>query len=131
MEENIIAAAGGLDEAEALVLIEHLDLAARHAVLRVFHDFNSDSTVEKIAAVVEKLDALQQSVASIPARSVARQTRWPLSSRALQRRRFSPFRSCRYPVHAQERAGAVRMQQTRLCRFGKLCMVEIGLKATK
>jgi hypothetical protein len=53
VEENIVAAVGGLDEAEALVLIEHLDLAAWHAVLRVFHDFNSVPIVEKIAAVVE------------------------------------------------------------------------------
>jgi hypothetical protein len=33
VEENIVAAIGRLDEAEAFVLTEHLDLAARHAVL--------------------------------------------------------------------------------------------------
>jgi hypothetical protein len=42
VEENIVAAIGRLDEAEAPVLTEHLDLAAGHAVLRFFHDLDLD-----------------------------------------------------------------------------------------
>jgi hypothetical protein len=52
VKENIIAAVIWLDESKALVIVEHLDLAVRHAVLWVFHDFDLDPTVEKIAAVV-------------------------------------------------------------------------------
>jgi hypothetical protein len=63
VKENIIAAVIWLD-AKALVIVEHLDLAVRHAVLWVFHDFDLDPTVEKIAAVVEAAEREREDISA-------------------------------------------------------------------
>ena len=64
VKENIIAAVIWLDESKALVIVEHLDLAVRHAVLWVFHDFDLDPTVEKIAAVVEAAEREREDISA-------------------------------------------------------------------
>jgi hypothetical protein len=64
VEENVHAPVGRFDEAEAFFVVPHLNFAGWHTVLWVFHDFDLDPTVEKIAAVVEAAEREREDISA-------------------------------------------------------------------
>jgi hypothetical protein len=64
VKENINAAVIRFNEAEAFFVVPHLNFAGWHTVLWVFHDFDLDPTVEKIAAVVEAAEREREDISA-------------------------------------------------------------------